>query len=435
MSPGGTVLYAGARCEKIFSGEGMRAVVTALLAGAVFASPAAAQDKKLTTYWMSAATGEGGLSAVGIAGMDLGALVGSAMMGGSGGASERSLTLQLSSPLAASGTPEAAHEIPAGMKMGPSLPLRGPKREPAPARNGNPADPSDGDVEKPEGKITIYWGCGEKVRSGQPRVFDMATMDQAAFAKAFAGRSARQQPPSPATGKTYAVWPNAESATPVPHQASLQGAHRVAGNFTPEIRFTVGPAHDFMAPVKLTKQGGVEEAIALTWEAIPTAIGQFASAFAADDDGGMVLWSSSNVQEPGWGLHDYLPSANVDKWVKEGVLLPPRTTSCTIPAGIFAQAGGAMVRFTAYGRGLNLVWPEQPKEPQWSVKLRLKSTAMLPLDDGGDVEESPDDVRVDSTGAEDTATEGPTHGYGGNPVEAIGNIMDAGSKLRGMFGR
>lgn len=413
----------------------MKTIVTALLAGMVLASPAAAQDKKspVTVYWMSVATGEGGMSGAGMVGADLGALVGAAMMGGMGGAGQRSLTLQLSSPQAASGAPAAAHEIPAGMKMGTSLPLASPKREPARASGGVPAEPSDGGMEKPEGKITLYWGCGEKVRSGQPRIYDMAKMDPAAFAKAFAGRSGRQQPPSQASGRTYGQWPNQDSSVAVPAQASLQGAHRVSGNYTPEIRFTVGAAHDFMAPVKLTVHGSLEEPIALSWEAIPTAIGQFASVFAADDDGGMVLWSSSNVQEPGWGLHDYLPAAEVEKWVKEGVLMAPRTTSCTIPAGIFAQAGGAMLRFTAYGRELYVAWPEQPKEPQWAVKLRLKSTAMLPLDEGGEGEESPDDTPVEAPDPDDTAAEGPTHGA--NPADPLTNIMDAGNKLRGMFGR
>ncbi len=416
-----------AHAENGFGKTAMRVFATALLAGTVLAAPAAAQKVPPTVYWISAATGEGGFSAVGMAGMDFGALIGAAMEGGN---AQRGLTLQLWSEQPAGGAPVATHEVPPAMAMGSSLPLTAPPAEAAPAAVA--AGPGDGEVEKPQGRITLYWGCGEKVRHGQPRVYDMAKMDQAGFVKAFSGRSSRQRAPEPGSGRSYGQWPVEDAA--VPARASLQGLHRVSGNHTPEIRFSVGPTHDFMAPVRLTTQGYVAGPIVVSWETVPTAIGQFASVFAADDDGGIVLWSSSNLQEPGWGLHDFLPPADVEKWIKEGVLLGPRATSCTIPAGIFAQAGGAMLRVTAYGPELNIAHPEGSKNPQWTVKLRLKSTAMLPLDDGDDSEESPDDVPADAPGAEDTATEGPTRGYV-DPAEALGNIKDAGNKLRGMFGR
>lgn len=449
----------------------MKAIVSALIAGAVMVAPAWAQEKKspMTVYWASAATGEGAMMGAAMAGMNLGAMMGAGMMGNMGGdpRKQRTLTLQLVSPNAASGTPQAAHDIPPGLKMGPSLPLKTPKRErPAPQGRPGPSEPADASApEKPEGKITVYWGCGEQVRSGQPRVYDMATMNYTDFAKAFMGRTNRQQPGS---GRTVGTWPNAESSIPVPAAASLQGAHRVSGNYTPEILFNVGPAQDFMAPVNLTMQGGVEDAIALRWDAIPTAIGQFVSVFSSDDQDGMILWSSSNIQEPGWSLHDYLPSADVDKWVKEGVLMAQKTTTCTIPKGIFAKADGGMLRFTAYGRELNVSWPEKPKEPEWAVKLRLKSTAMLQLgepdqtDNAADDDESPDATPAPTLtygnrpSAPPPAASGrypaPAPAAGGrsysgtprqaspasdpnNPAATLNNVLDAGSKLMGLFGR
>jgi hypothetical protein len=66
---------------------------------------------------------------------------------------------------------EAADVIPPGMRMGDSLPLL-PPRPQAGAREREPGEVPQ-DVERPRGRILIYWGCGETVRAGQPRVIDL----------------------------------------------------------------------------------------------------------------------------------------------------------------------------------------------------------------------------------------------------------------------
>jgi hypothetical protein len=61
-----------------------------------------------------------------------------------------------------------------------------------------------------------------------------------------------------------------------------------------------------------------------------------------------------------------------------------------VPKGIFGEGGGAMLRMIAYGSELNLAHPPRPTdpkiawEPQWAVKLRVKSVAnaMLGMDVG-----------------------------------------------------
>ena len=101
----------------------------------------------------------------------------------------------------------------------------------------------------------------------------------------------------------------------------------------------------------------------------------------------MILWSSSDVPEAGLGLMDYLANAQIDQWVKEKVLLPASARQCAIPAGIFGNAGGAMVRGIAYGNELNLVHPPRPSDPkllaawnpEWSLRVRVKSTSMTML--------------------------------------------------------
>jgi hypothetical protein len=61
-----------------------------------------------------------------------------------------------------------------------------------------------------------------------------------------------------------------------------------------------------------------------------------------------------------------------------------------VPKGIFGEGGGAMLRMIAYGNELNLAHPPRPAdpkvpwEPQWAVKVRVKSVAnaMLGMDMG-----------------------------------------------------
>jgi len=104
----------------------------------------------------------------------------------------------------------------------------------------------------------------------------------------------------------------------------------------------------------------------------------------------MVFWTSSEVPEVGMGLIDYQTNPAVDRWLKEKVLLEPSVTKCAVPKGIFGEGGGAMLRMIAYGSELNLAHPPRPTdpkiawEPQWAVKLRVKSVAnaMLGMDMG-----------------------------------------------------
>ena len=47
--------------------------------------------------------------------------------------------------------------------------------------------------------------------------------------------------------------------------------------------------------------------------------------------------------------------------------------------GPFKDTQGAMIQLIAYGNELNIVYPTKPKNPVRAVKVRRKSTSMLPL--------------------------------------------------------
>jgi hypothetical protein len=178
----------------------------------------------------------------------------------------------------------------------------------------------------------------------------------------------------------------------VPANASLVGEHAFTGQGVPEgFKFGISPQQDLMPAIEL-RQSDAGGATQLEWAALPTARAYFIAAMGAK--GGsemeMVFWTSSEVPEVGMGLIDYQTNPAVDRWLKEKVLLEPIVTKCAVPKGIFGEGGGAMLRMIAYGSELNLAHPPRPTdpkiawEPQWAVKLRVKSVAnaMLGMDMG-----------------------------------------------------
>lgn len=389
-------------------------------------------------YWISVAT-----SSQNIPGMSA-EMAGMASMfgGGSGFGPKRELTLQLESPQTLSTTPEAFHDIPAGQNMGKSLALATPKND-KPTRTEREHAPAT--YEKPKVRMLYYWGCGETIGKGQPRIFDSEKSTPEEMGKIFKGRAPTvQTPPSARKGWTYGEWPPIDERTSVPKDASLVGQHKIHGNYSVDIPFALDAKRDFMPPVefssiKVTPEGATK----FEWKSIPTAIGYFATAVGSDGKGGdMIMWSASEVPENGMALMNYLTQGDVHRFIKDNVIMAPSRSSCTVPP-IFKNAQGAMLQFIAYGEQLDLVHPPKPKDPkefwqpEWSVKVRLKSTTMAPLGiDAGDAE--PKDRQSSRKGkgkppqVEQDSDEKPTDNDNLDSKKSIGRGIGEG--LRGLFG-
>jgi hypothetical protein len=126
--------------------------------------------------------------------------------------------------------------------------------------------------------------------------------------------------------------------------------------------------------------------------------------------------------------------------INEKAVMPPSTTRCTIPKGIFGGADGAMVTGIAYGEELNLAQPPRPADPKvawqpvWAVKVRVKSTGMAPLgmDDEGSARGSRRGQRPTST-----PRDAPPTPQSAQPAEKAPSPMDdaadAVNKLKGLF--
>jgi hypothetical protein len=276
---------------------------------------------------------------------------------------------------------QAEQQVPATFLPSP-LKLQAPQEVRTPAPSGPDDQVVEPSYEKPRGKLLLYWGCSATVRPGQPKVLDMASATPADLAAFFQARRATQRGTHSAVGRP--VWPNPADARMVPAAASLVGDHAFVGASVPEgFRLRIPAAQDLMPALDVAQQpqGGATD---LSWTALPTARGYFIAGIGASAKEEMVLWTSSELPDSGFGLIDYQTNVAVDRWLQEGVLLKPATTRCTVPKGVF-PGESAMLRLIAYGSELNLAHPPRPSdvkvpwEPVWAAKIRVKSVANIML--------------------------------------------------------
>lgn len=346
------------------------AVLFAALAGT--AATAQQAGGGTAVYWMTAETNSGmtAMAAGGSAGVIR------AMAGGAQAAYSRNLQLQLGTGRRAPGDPNAEHLPPAGLQAGPSLPLVTPQTQPATGTaTGLPAG-----YERPKGRMLIYWGCGDRARPGQPLVIDFATLGSGKTPPIYTSLNLRPSNP-PAAGRqaTYGEWPNQRSRASVPAAGSLIGEHVVRGNYTPDIRFTVGQGQDFLAPVVLTSsQPAASGAVPLAWQQVGGAKAWFASTMGSAGNNDFVMWSSSESQVMPMMLA-HLDPQDISRLLQQKVLMPATASSCTVPAEVAKAAPQSMLSVTAFGGDANFSHPARPAKapaswrPEWTVKLRIKS--------------------------------------------------------------
>ena len=281
---------------------------------------------------------------------------------------------------------KALQGVPETTGLAPTLKLETPEK-PKPAPRVDDDSPTEFTSEPPKGKLVMYWGCSETVRPGQPKVVDLETATIAELSKFFESRHATQRGAHATVGRP--VWPSRDDKRTFPAGASIVGQHTYTGDGVPEsFKFSIPAAQDIMPEIKI-RQSEQPGFVQLEWNAIPAARAYFLGSMGAlpGDESGMVIWTSSELPESGFGLFDYQTNSAVDKWLKEKVLLPPATTKCAIPKAAAAQG---MLRAIAYGTNLDMAYPPRPSdptiawEPEWNVKLRVKSmtTTMIGMPEG-----------------------------------------------------
>jgi len=292
------------------------------------------------------------------------------MMGGGGGNNiQHELYLRLGSSQSPSkGGPKADHFMPPNAKLGKSVALVTPREERV---------TGDELPDKPKGRLLIFWGCGEHAPRGQPVIID--------FARVAAGQAPpglwttsipRDLGPSLTNSRTFGRWP-ADDGKFVKSESSLPGPHRVAGNYSPEIAFTL--SKDFMAALSVRTSRLPSGATLASWRGIPDATGYLAGLFGGKqgpggDMGDMVMWTSSATRNFGGGLGDWLSPSQVAALVRNRTVMAPATTNCTIPAEVNAAAADFKVgTLTAFGPEENFAYPPAPAALQWTARIRHRS--------------------------------------------------------------
>ena len=370
-------------------------VLAAALAGAVaIAQPQQVVTPPKAVYWVSADT-TGGLGAM--AGVSM-----SQMMSGNIPTQAKTLKLELGSTLTpTSGAPNAAHDIPPALQMGRALDLRTPTRAAPVSTEREPGqDPSRQEI---KGRLILFWGCGEHAGPGQPLIVDFAGLQRGQMPAGLTGASVNIAPergPSVETSRTFGEWPNSESharrgANAVPANGSLVGDHFIHGNYSPDIRFSLGADRDFLAGVRMTQTKAASGSVAMSWAVIPNATGYFASIFGGMQGqngagGDMVIWTSSARKLFGGPINSYVSPAEAGRLVGERVFLAPSATTCTVPQEVtHAAPQGAMLMFSAFGPEANFVYPPRPADvrtpwnQEWVAKVRFKSGMMAMLGQNG----------------------------------------------------
>lgn len=326
--------------------------------------PVARYDMRAGTVSGFAAMGSGAGGALSMA------------FGRGGNKVQKELYLRLgSSTLPAKGGAKAEHFMPPVAKLGKSVQLATPKEE---------RGYSDELPQKPKGRILVFWGCGEHAPKGQPVVIDLSKLAAGQVPPGlWTSTIIRDWGPSLQNSKTFGRWP-AEDHKFVKPDSSLIGAHRVAGNYSPEIAFSL--SRDFMAPLQATPSDQPSGASLVRWNAVPDATGYLAFLFGGKmgpggEMGDMVMWTSSASRQFGGGLSDWLSPGQVAALVRDRTVLPPATTQCVIPAEV-RKAGPdfRMGMLTAFGPEENFAYPERPADPkaawhlQWTARIRHRST-------------------------------------------------------------
>lgn len=189
-------------------------------------------------------------------------------------------------------------------------------------------------------KITqkTYWGSTDEIPKDQPRV---GTYAQSASAQTL-------------PDKSIAYWPSPTDRG-LESSGTVPGAYTLDTNFAGATTVTLGPEQAFIPSIQFDTDADsyqLDKAIKIKWKPVPKALGYLLTAFGGTRDQS-ITWTSSAVPDVSDGLADRAISAEeLKSLLDKKVLLPPESTTVTIPAGVFSGATGAMISVTAFGPDL-----------------------------------------------------------------------------------
>lgn len=263
----------------------------------------------------------------------------------------RTLTMDLTSDKAANAQSKAECGIPGGLKLGPKVNLHINLPEKTMAQDSTGKD-SEKAGKTPKFTIRSYWTCSETVPPGQPKVVDMAEM--AASAQKAMRMNKNIRLPKGIEGLaegSHAYWPY-NDVRRFDSDAVAPGQYALSTNYCGDTTITLDRPQDFLAAIDLTSPGkniDLAEPIRIEWKSVPNAAAYVVTAFSGNGQE-MITWTSSSNPDPATKVQfEAITSDELQKYINQGILLPPTATSCCIPAGIFKNTTQPMLTVTAVG--------------------------------------------------------------------------------------
>ena len=364
-------------------------LATAALATAAAGIVVARQVQEITgpqtLYWVSASTTSGILETGNTAPpTTIGQAISQTLPEPAPPGGVHTLTLELGSKSTPPGPPLAAHRPPVGFNGGTSLALLQPLA--AQARPDKRQDPiSRFRKERPDGRVFLYWGCGEHAGARQPLMIEFPYLTEPGYASnlkwVMQGMPLwATNPPASAAWPTRGAWTS--TRTPMSVAGSLVGNHEVQGNYTPDIDFSLTQDQDFMAPIALDSRTRLPSgAIDLHWSEVKGAKAFLATVIGSAGAKSLVIWTSSEPGPGGALAPPYFGNDDLQRLTADNWLLPSTSKSCTVPREVVqALIHGGSASITAYGGDLDFAYPPRPSDPRipwrikWQAKIRYRSS-------------------------------------------------------------
>lgn len=298
-------------------------------------------------------------------------------------APKRTLTMDLTTDQQPKESYKAECAIPEDLKLGPKVNLR--------IDMPSEAEPSEGAIGKDDSaskstemKIKTYWGCGEYIAEGQPKVLDTKSMGMANQQAFKSGKMPKSMSKTLSFDNTRGYWPY-DDFKGIDDKAKCPGEYNLVTNFCGDTTVFLKNNQDFLAAIDIVKPGSkganVSKAIPIEWKSVPNAKAYLLTAFAASGNE-MVTWTSSSSPDVPMDLqYKAIKKADLDSYIDKGILLPGDATSCCIPAGVFKGMQSPMLMITAFG--LDKIQEKSGIE----TNVIIRSTASMTLGEGMQMDE------------------------------------------------
>ncbi|MCE5323543.1 hypothetical protein LLG46_09555 [bacterium] len=266
----------------------------------------------------------------------------------------RTITMDLTSDQKPQESYKAECAIPEGLKLGPKvdlkidIPEKSTTSQESFSEDESTADKS-GDM-----KMKTYWGCGQSIPDGQPKILDTKSMGMISQ-QSFKSGKLKTSATSRIIDKdnTHAYWPNGDFKGIAKDAAAAPGDYDLTTNFCGQTKVMLKGTQDFLEAIEIMEPGkkgaDVTKAIPIKWKAVANAKAYLLMAFASSGNE-IVTWTSSSSPDFPMDLqYKAIKKSDLDDYVKKGILLPGDATSCCIPAGVFSGKESPMLAIIAFG--------------------------------------------------------------------------------------